>query len=244
MKSTLKISIGFDINGQGWVFRAETELSKTVSIQTYPLDGGNAALAPVLRVQFTIPPGIIVPLEPEVRDAWLSLAFLILVSTVGSPLAVPKRFEGNIAGLNRERCPHGGVFAAWLARSGLNKPETLSRDPLPTYEFHPKVRAWDPEATAWTSDGIEEYEWQPTKRVVRLHTTRSVSRPFPQRKVWGNYNMFRHPFVPLVPPHPPTPTSLLPHRKLRRYFKNFESLTFTLSWFQGRRDSHCTGPSL
>lgn len=59
----------FDINWQGWVFRAETKLSKKVSIQTYPLDGGNAALAPVLRVQFAIPPGVIVPLEPEAREA-------------------------------------------------------------------------------------------------------------------------------------------------------------------------------
>lgn len=38
----------------------------------------------------------------------------------------------------------------------------------------PKVRAWVPEAAAWTSDGIEEYEWQSTKRVIRLHTTRSI----------------------------------------------------------------------
>lgn len=48
------------------MFRAETELSKTVARQTYPLDGGNAALAPVIRVQFEIPEGVIVPHSPEV----------------------------------------------------------------------------------------------------------------------------------------------------------------------------------
>lgn len=53
--------------GQGWVFRAETELSKSVARQTYPLDGGNAALAPALRVQFEIPDGVLVPKTPEVR---------------------------------------------------------------------------------------------------------------------------------------------------------------------------------
>lgn len=36
-----------------------------------------------------------------------------------------------------------------------------------------KVRCWDPEVSSWTSEGIEEAEWQPGKRVVRLHTTRS-----------------------------------------------------------------------
>ncbi|CAM9309521.1 unnamed protein product [Ascophyllum nodosum] len=54
---------------KGWVFRAETELSKTVAFHTYPLDGGNAALAPLLRVQFEIPPDVIIPPTPEVR-AW------------------------------------------------------------------------------------------------------------------------------------------------------------------------------
>lgn len=49
------------------MFRAETELSKAVARQTYPLDGGNAALAPALRVQFEIPDGVIVPTTPEVR---------------------------------------------------------------------------------------------------------------------------------------------------------------------------------
>lgn len=51
------------------MFRAETELSKAVARQTYPLDGGNAALAPALRVQFEIPEGVIVPNNPEVRQA-------------------------------------------------------------------------------------------------------------------------------------------------------------------------------
>lgn len=49
------------------MFRAETELSKAVARQTYPLDGGNAALAPALRVQFEIPDGVIIPTAPEVR---------------------------------------------------------------------------------------------------------------------------------------------------------------------------------
>ncbi|CAN0196038.1 unnamed protein product [Scytosiphon promiscuus] len=84
---------------KGWIFRAETELSRTVLRQTYPLDGGNAALAPALRVQFEIPGGVIIPNTPE-------------------------------------------------------------------------VRCWDPQASAWTSEGIDEAEWQPAKRVVRVHTTR------------------------------------------------------------------------
>lgn len=45
-----------------------------VARQTYPLDGGNAALAPALRVQFEIPDGVIVPQAPEVRGtegAWV-----------------------------------------------------------------------------------------------------------------------------------------------------------------------------
>lgn len=50
------------------MFRAETELSKAVARQTYPLDGGNAALAPALRVQFEIPDGVIVPTNPEVGE--------------------------------------------------------------------------------------------------------------------------------------------------------------------------------
>eukprot|EP00752_Nemacystus_decipiens_P014603 g13004.t1 len=90
---------------KGWVFRAETELSKTVARQTYPLDGGNAALAPALRVQFEIPDGVIVPTTPEVR-----------------------RGE--------------------------------------------RVRCWDSDLSCWTSEGIDEAEWQSAKRVVRLHTTR------------------------------------------------------------------------
>lgn len=48
------------------MFRAETELSKAVARQTYPLDGGNAALAPALRVQFEIPDGVIIPKAPKV----------------------------------------------------------------------------------------------------------------------------------------------------------------------------------
>lgn len=39
-----------------------------VARQTYPLDGGNAALAPALRVQFEIPDGVVVPQAPEVRE--------------------------------------------------------------------------------------------------------------------------------------------------------------------------------
>ncbi|CAM9966550.1 unnamed protein product [Ectocarpus sp. 4 AP-2014] len=35
-----------------------------------------------------------------------------------------------------------------------------------------KVRCWDPELSSWTSEGIEEAEWQPAKRAVRVHTTR------------------------------------------------------------------------
>eukprot|EP00903_Cladosiphon_okamuranus_P016177 g14928.t1 len=84
---------------KGWVFRAETELSKAVARQTYPLDGGNAALAPALRVQFEVPDGVVVPTTPE-------------------------------------------------------------------------VRCWDPDLSCWTSEGIEEAEWQSARRVVRLHTTR------------------------------------------------------------------------
>lgn len=53
---------------QGWVFRAETQLSKSVARQTYPLDGGNASLAPFLRVQFEVPEGVIVPQSPQVTQ--------------------------------------------------------------------------------------------------------------------------------------------------------------------------------
>lgn len=35
-----------------------------------------------------------------------------------------------------------------------------------------KVRCWDPELSEWTSEGIEEAEWQPARRVIRVHTTR------------------------------------------------------------------------
>lgn len=35
-----------------------------------------------------------------------------------------------------------------------------------------KVCCWDTDTASWTSDGIEEAEWQPTKRSIRVHTTR------------------------------------------------------------------------
>ncbi|CAN0312049.1 unnamed protein product, partial [Hapterophycus canaliculatus] len=39
-----------------------------------------------------------------------------------------------------------------------------------------KVRCWDPQLSAWTSEGIEEAEWQSAKRVVRVHTTRQGTK--------------------------------------------------------------------
>lgn len=65
---------------QGWIFRAETELSRTVLRQTYPLDGGNAALAPALRVQFEIPGGVIIPNTPEVRGGGGHFYFLLALA--------------------------------------------------------------------------------------------------------------------------------------------------------------------
>lgn len=35
-----------------------------------------------------------------------------------------------------------------------------------------QVCCWDPEVEAWTAEGIEESEWQSTKRTIRVHTIR------------------------------------------------------------------------
>lgn len=50
----------------GWTFRPMGELTKSVKRHTYPLDGGNASVAPALRAQFTVPEGVLIPENPAV----------------------------------------------------------------------------------------------------------------------------------------------------------------------------------
>eukprot|EP00611_Tribonema_gayanum_P006793 TRINITY_DN1611_c0_g1_i2.p1 TRINITY_DN1611_c0_g1~~TRINITY_DN1611_c0_g1_i2.p1 ORF type:complete len:522 (+),score=108.38 TRINITY_DN1611_c0_g1_i2:1237-2802(+) len=57
----------------GWLFRPVGELATRIARQTYPLDGGNAAMAPALRAQFTLPTGVLLPEKPAVC-AWDSAA--------------------------------------------------------------------------------------------------------------------------------------------------------------------------
>lgn len=73
-----------------------------------------------------------------------------------------------------------------------------------------KVRCWDPDLSCWTTEGVDEAEWQSAKRVVRLHTTRSVARPIRpsgrgavEYKI-GTYDGEGHSTRPAVPRPPRT----------------------------------------
>ena len=54
----------------------------------------------------------------------------------------------------------------------FHKKETKQPEPNRNETHAKKVRCWDADAARWTSERIEEAEWQPGKRVVRVHTTR------------------------------------------------------------------------